>query len=158
MLLGLIQEAILVMSIAKGTFSNGISATAILINHEPRNYCMGSREDKTSLIGLIEHAVVFGKNGKRRTLIARIDTGATKCSIDVKIASQLELGPVIDTKLVRSSNGATLRPIVRAYIKIKNQEFKVAFTLADRKEMRYPLLIGQNLLKKSNFLIDPRRK
>jgi len=31
------------------------------------------------------------------------------------------------------------------------------FSLADRGHMTYPLLVGQNILRKGNFLIDPNR-
>ena len=43
------------------------------------------------VLGLTAQVIVFGKNKKE--LVARVDTGATKCSIDVNLARELELGP-----------------------------------------------------------------
>ena len=43
-------------------------------------------------------------------------------------------------------------------IKMNGLVIEAEFTLADRAHMNYPLLIGQNILKKGNFLIDPNKK
>ena len=40
---------------------------------------------------------------------------------------------------------------------LTNKEFKTDFTLADRSDMKYPVLIGQNILSKG-FLIDPMKE
>ncbi|MBN2141880.1 ATP-dependent zinc protease, partial [Candidatus Woesearchaeota archaeon] len=41
-----------------------------------------------------------------------------------------------------------------AKIVLGGKEIESKFTLADRSHMKYPVLIGQNILRK-NFLIDP---
>lgn len=111
--------------------------------------------DKT-IVGLTEFVVVRGV-AESENLIARIDTGATKSSIDLMLASKLGLGPVVDSKLIKSAYGVRLRPVVRADIVIAGRTIRAKFTLADRLHMRFPVLIGQNILKKG-FLVDPARR
>lgn len=111
---------------------------------------------KRTVLGLTEKVTIFGKK-KQKTVMARIDTGATKSSIDVALAADLKLGPVISKKMVKSASGNLLRPIIKARIKIANKKFQEEFTLATRSHLRYPVLIGQNILKKEKFLIDPTK-
>ena len=70
-----------------------------------------------TIIGLTEKVTITGKN-KKKTLTARIDTGATKSSIDARLAASLQLGPVIKTKLVKSAHGNSLRPVIEVEIKL----------------------------------------
>lgn len=107
------------------------------------------------IIGMIEEIDVKNEGVSER-LQARIDTGATKSSIDYKLASTLKLGPVIESRLVKSAHGNKLRPVIEATIVMRGKEVKEKFTLADREHMKYQVLIGQNILKKG-FLIDPNR-
>ena len=51
------------------------------------------------VISLIEPVLVRGKNNKKKEVMAKIDTGATKSSIDTNLASEIGLGPIIETKL-----------------------------------------------------------
>lgn len=107
------------------------------------------------ILGLTEKIKLLGN--KEVELIARIDTGATSSSVDSNLAEELSLGPVIRTKIVKSASGVKKRPIIKAKIILKDIEIEEEFTLADRGHMTYPLLIGQNILKKGNFLIDPNK-
>ena len=107
------------------------------------------------IIGLSQKITIFGK--KSKTLVAKVDTGATKSSIDSKLASKLQLGPVIRTKLVKSAQGREIRPVILAEIKMCGKKMESEFTLADRTHLKYAVLIGQNILKKG-FIIDPSKK
>jgi hypothetical protein len=106
-----------------------------------------------TIIGLVEPVIVVGAKGQKEVL-ARIDTGATKSSMDIKLAAELSLGPILKTKMVRSATGANLRPVVQAKIILAGKEIKREFTLADRQSLKYRVLIGQNVLNEG-FLIDP---
>lgn len=112
-------------------------------------------KDRT-VIGVTERAILRGHGG-RKEVTARIDTGATKSSIDMALAAELKLGPVIKTKIVKSASGTSLRPVVNAKIVLENKEVEAELTIADRSHMKYPLLIGQNVLKDNKFLIDPSK-
>lgn len=110
--------------------------------------------NKKTIIGLVEHIKVTGPSGKTKTVLARIDSGATKSSIDVRLAAALALGPILKTKIVKSASGTSRRALVDARVQLADKEIKTDFTLADRANMKYPVLIGQNILSKG-FLIDP---
>ena len=106
-----------------------------------------------TVVGLTESVLVKGPKGEKEVM-ARIDTGATKSSLDVKLASDLKFGPIIKTKLVKSASGSGLRPVIIGKITIANKEISSEFTLADRSHMKYKVLIGQNILIDNAFIID----
>lgn len=114
-----------------------------------------STPESRIIIGMIEEIEVMGEDTSEK-LVARIDTGATKSSIDYQLASKLKLGPVIESRLVKSAHGNKLRPVIEATINIRGKQLKEKFTMADRDHMKYKVLIGQNILKKG-FLIDPNK-
>ena len=107
------------------------------------------------VIGLTEKVNVYC-NPHKKNVTAKIDTGATKSSIDTNLAAELKLGPVIKSKIVKSAHGSKLRPIIEATIELAGRRIKSEFTLADRAHMKYRILIGQNILK-DGYLIDPTK-
>jgi len=109
------------------------------------------------IVGLIEKVTVIGNEDKRKRIDARIDSGAEKSSLDLKLAKELRLGPVIHEKVIRSAHGKMKRPVMEATIILENKEITTHFTLADRTHMRYKVLVGQNILKQG-FLIDCMKK
>lgn len=63
--------------------------------------------------------------------------------------------PVVNQKFVRSSNGAkSYRPVIEGRIEIGGTKFVTKFSLADRTLMSHNVLIGRDLLKAGDFLID----
>ena len=111
---------------------------------------------KTSIIiGLTEKIQIIGR-AMQKEVSAKIDTGATKSSLDKRIVDDLNLGPIIKSKIVKSAHGTGIRPVIEAEIKIAGKHIKAEFTIADRIHMKYPVLIGQNILK-IGFLIDPNK-
>ncbi len=110
-----------------------------------------NKKDK-AVLGLTE--IVTLKGNEEKEVLARIDTGATKSSMDLSLASELGLGPVVDSKLVKSAHGSKLRPVIEVDMEIKGEELEALFTLADREHMKFEVLIGQNVLK-NGFLVDP---
>jgi len=59
-----------------------------------------------------------------------------------------------DVKVVKSSNGvAEARYRIKTEILIFGEVHEIYFTLADREEMRYPILLGRTFLS-NNFLVD----
>ncbi len=115
---------------------------------------MGERET----LGLSEEVLLKGKSARELKVQARIDTGATSSSLDESLAKQLDLGPVIRQKLVKSASGKTMRDMVEVEVEIKGKKIKGEFSIANREGMSFPALIGQNILKKGEFLVDPLRK
>ncbi len=108
-----------------------------------------------TIIGLTTRIVIFGKNGKKE-IIARVDTGATKSSIDKNLALELDTGPELKHAKIKSAHGTHYRPVVTADVIIAGELIHAEFTVAERAHMKYRMLIGQNILKKG-FLIDPSK-
>ena len=113
------------------------------------------RMGKRVILGLTANVTILGKRMKK--VVARIDTGATSSSIDKKLAQELELGPIIRSKIVKSASGIEKRPVVHAQVKFNVAPIQVEFSLANRNHLSYPVLLGQDILKKGNFLIDPNK-
>lgn len=121
------------------------------------------------VIGAIEHVIIepFGVK-----VDARIDTGASTTSLDarnIKVSKDTvtfnlspkfggaELTvPIIAWKHVRTSGSRARRPVVELELCIDAKRIRVLVNLADRSEMRYPLLLGRNVIK-GNFVVDPSR-
>ncbi len=106
-------------------------------------------------LGLVEEVELLNlEESKNLKANARIDTGAMYSSVDIRVASKLNLGPVVGYKKVKSANGNSLRPIVEAKVKIKNRLVTTKVTLADRDKMTYSMLIGVNILA-DGFMVNP---
>lgn len=109
---------------------------------------------------------------------AKVDTGAYRCSLHCDFIEQFErdgetflaiqvtdlrdrpIGdhPVVlrqdKTVGVRSSNGETQeRPVVSLPIKLAGEEYSAEFTLTNRQDMKFPILLGRKFLRNS-FLVD----
>ena len=112
--------------------------------------------DGKTVIGLIEPIVLLGKNGVKKDIFAKIDTGASKSSLDSSLTFELHLGPIITSRIVKSAHGNRVRPILEAELVLASKRIKAEFTIADRAHMAYPVLIGQNILKQG-FMIDPSK-
>ncbi len=112
--------------------------------------------DGKTVIGLIEPIVLLGKNGMEKDILAKIDTGASKSSVDSSLTYELHLGPIITSKIVKSAHGSRVRPIIEVDLVLASKRITAEFTIADRAHMAYPVLIGQNILKRG-FMIDPSK-
>ena len=102
-----------------------------------------------TVVGLVEEVII-----NEHLVLARIDTGATTSSIDLGLASELHLGPLVAKRTIISAHGKRMRPVVKALVLLKGRNIRASFTIVTRAHMEYPILIGRNILKK-NFLIDP---
>ena len=106
------------------------------------------------ILGLIEE-IIFQSDHHSNKITARIDSGATSSSIDSALVKQFNLGPELHSKIIKSASGIKERPIIKTTIRIAGLVIESEFNVADRSHMRYQMLIGQNILKKGKFLIDP---
>ncbi|MEM4244973.1 MAG: RimK/LysX family protein [Candidatus Nanoarchaeia archaeon] len=103
------------------------------------------------VVGLTEKVVING-----REVIARIDTGAHRSSICKELYSKLNLGPFVGKIKIKNVNSVEVRPTVEAELEIQGKRIRTLFNVADRSKMKYPLLIGQDVLKRG-FLVDPSK-
>ena len=103
------------------------------------------------IIGLEESIVL--ENGIKHK--AKIDTGADSSSIDKSLIENLDNFEIISHKFIRSALGRHKRPIIKLKVIFQGIEFIENFTISDRSNLRYKVLIGKDILKKEGFLIDP---
>jgi hypothetical protein len=60
---------------------------------------------------------------------------------------------------VKSSNGnVEARYFITTNITIAGETYPILLSLADRSEMKWPVLIGRRFLRKHNFLVDVTKK
>jgi hypothetical protein len=88
---------------------------------------------------------IVGSNGWEVTVLARLDTGASMSSIDSLLADALQL-EVVGSALIKNSLGKERRDVVSATIIYDSAEYDGRFNIADRSRLRYPLLLGRDLL------------
>ncbi len=110
-------------------------------------------------------------------MTAKIDTGAFTGALhctqireeDTKDGKVLVFSPFDQPKAerrvdkfavdhVRSSNGEKkARYFVETKIIIQGKTYPIVLSLADRSEMKWPVLIGRKFLRRNHFLVDSRK-
>jgi hypothetical protein len=110
-----------------------------------------------TIIGLVEEVLVTKKDGSQEMLKARIDTGAKFSSVDHFLLDELNFSETVREKTIKQSHGKSIRPVVIGEVVLHGKKISAEFTVSMRSHMRYPMLIGQNILKEG-FLIDPSIK
>lgn len=105
-------------------------------------------------LGVIEKVIIYGES-KRKTVRAKIDTGAYRTSIDVDLVNELDLDHHHKLVHVRSGSGRQKRRTVRLNFKLKNKEISTIATYTERSHLRFPIIIGRKDIK--DFLVDPSK-
>jgi hypothetical protein len=107
---------------------------------------------------VVEDVIVRGSKGDIRVM-ARIDTGAARTTLDTDLAARAGLGPVLNRVRTRASAAAKpeRRDVVAAKVVIAGREFNVDVAVTDRKDMRYHMIVGMDILRASGFLVDPQK-
>jgi hypothetical protein len=131
-----------------------------------------STQNSSRVIGAFEK-VRFPEFGNL-SVTAKIDTGAYTGAIhcssikehDVEGGKTLLFIPLGGHKIikkdeflikyVRSSNGKRQkRYFISTTILVHGKPYDIILSLADRSEMKWPVLIGRRFLKQYHFLVDP---
>ena len=106
---------------------------------------------------------------------AKIDTGARTSSLHATVLDRFERGGEeyvrfamdfeqhvrqvceavhVDRRGITSSNGETqVRYVIKTPLKIGDLEFRAEISLADRSDMKFPMLIGRSALRR-RFVVD----
>lgn len=108
------------------------------------------------IIGLEEEITILDSTGTAHSLLAKIDTGAYRTSIDQEVAKQIGIHtPIIYEKTYRSSLGRESRPVINATFMIQNRTISTEVSMTDRSKLNYKIIIGRRDLR--DFLIDPSK-
>ena len=118
---------------------------------------METKKKKRVILGLYEQIILKGRE-KKLKVWAKIDTGAAKSSVDIRLVTKLGPTPILGSKIIKNTHGSSVRIITRIPTIIKGEEYKLNYTIADRSKMNYHVILGQNALKKGNYLVDPLTK
>jgi hypothetical protein len=135
------------------------------------------QKEEHQVIGSFEHVVFPDFSGLE--VAAKIDTGAYTGALHcTKIAEEisedgesvLRFSPfdhpeveitAIDytEKHVRSSNGSNqVRYFIDTQIAINGKTYPIVLSLADRSEMKWPVLIGRRFLRQNKFVVDVSKR
>jgi len=120
-----------------------------------------------------------------RGVVAKVDTGAYTSAIhcaDLHLAPDPATGqPVLHVRLldpehpatdgrplafadfaqrnIRSSNGEVqARYVIRTVVRLYGEDFATEFSLADRSDLKHPVLLGRSLLRQGRFVVDVARR
>jgi RimK family alpha-L-glutamate ligase len=106
------------------------------------------RDGSPVVIGYTEEVVVSGTSDSK-TVLAKSDTGATRTSIDTRLAADIGAGPIKSVTRVKSGSlkGGKSRPVVDVVVGIGGTQHTVTASIEDRSHMEYPVLLGRDILK-----------
>ncbi len=113
--------------------------------------------DGQRTVGYTEWVVVNGMR-KAESVIAKADTGATRTSIGIDLASAVGAGPIKSSAAVKFGSGkaSKTRPLVDVDIGVGGQWHRVTASVEDRSHMHHRLILGRDVL--SDYRIDIRRQ
>ncbi|MFD1599653.1 RimK family alpha-L-glutamate ligase [Halobellus rarus] len=96
-------------------------------------------------------------HGGTETVVAKSDTGAKRTSIDTDLAGRIGAGPLVGTTQVRSGigSGTETRALVDVDLRLNGRWRPVTTSVTDRSGMRYPVLLGRDVLE--SYTLDVSR-
>lgn len=112
--------------------------------------------DGIKTVKAVEEIKVLSSELNRKRVLAKIDTGAWSSAIDKKFAKELGLltkGKVLWYKKKLSALGEEERPVIPVTFWLAGTKIKTDMTVADRKLLKYQVLIGRQDLQ--DFLVNP---
>jgi hypothetical protein len=112
-------------------------------------------EEQTTILGVIEKVTIYGNDKKKKTVRAKVDTGAYRTSIDSDLVEELGLDPHGTFVRVRSGSGRQKRRTVKLRFKLQGKEMETIATYTPRGHLRFPVIIGRKDMK--GFLVDPAK-
>jgi alpha-L-glutamate ligase-like protein len=108
------------------------------------------------IIGLFEFIEIVGLNDKKLKLIAKIDTGAYRTSVDKDLADKLNLKESKKKIKFVSSLGEEERRLVDLTFSLAGQNITTEASVANRSSLKYSIIVGRRDL--DLFLLDPLKK
>ncbi len=106
-------------------------------------------------IGYIEPVTILGQRGTL-SIEAKVDTGAARTSIDMRVAAKVGAGPIVGTVLTRSAQSRRRRILATVMVQIRGETYKVDVAVEDRSALRHKVLVGKDVLEAGRLTVVPR--
>ncbi|OGY30915.1 MAG: hypothetical protein A3C02_03245 [Candidatus Andersenbacteria bacterium RIFCSPHIGHO2_02_FULL_45_11] len=107
-----------------------------------------------TVLSIEEKVIIFDQDGQQHSLLAKVDTGAYRTTIDEGVAKKIGIDkPVIVHKGVRGALGTQTRPVIALSMSIRNKNIKTEASMVDRSHMKYDMILGRRDLR--GFLVNP---
>lgn len=90
---------------------------------------------------------------RKKEVLAKLDTGAYRTSIDKKLAKELKLPTNSHKVYVKSASGKSYRPTVEVTFDLAGKKIKTVASVVDRSHLKFPVIVGRRDLQ--GFLIQP---
>jgi len=114
-------------------------------------------EEGIKVVEILESVRVRVKSGKRQEVLAKIDTGALRSSIDYDLAKELGLLDPNNILFYRHYRSASARmhkrPVIALTFYLKGRRIKTAVNATNRSHLNTAMLIGRRDL--GGFLVKP---
>ena len=98
------------------------------------------------ILNRIERVVLENKD-KRLEILAKIDTGADRTSIDKELVKELNFKILDKKKKIRAAGKKEIRNLVKVKYKLKKRWINSIANVADRSNMSYKMIIGWKDIK-----------
>jgi alpha-L-glutamate ligase-like protein len=109
-----------------------------------------------TILAIEEQVILFDREGKQFPVLAKVDTGAYRTTIDEKIARKLGVDkPILVHKDVRGALGRQTRPIIALSLLLRKKHISTEVSLIDRSHMKYDMILGRRDLK--GFFVNPSK-
>jgi RimK family alpha-L-glutamate ligase len=115
------------------------------------------RSTDPAVVGYTEDVLISGTSGTER-VVAKSDTGASRTSLDTRLAAKIGAGPIKSMTKIRSGSvkSGKARPVVDVVVSVAGDRHTVAASLEDREHMDYPLLLGRDILQ--HYQVNVQRR
>lgn len=123
-----------------------------LAKHLFAEAALTSVPNSSNVLNVLEKVTLYGPKGKK-TVQAKMDTGAYSSSIDESLVKELGLEDHPKKKRVRSGIGHEVRDMVGITFRLSGRMITTVASYTDRTHMKYSMIVGRQDLK--GFLVDP---
>lgn len=124
-------------------------------------------EEEATAVGLKE-TIIIKRINDNKPFEGKVDTGADRCSLhgtDIEVGDNYVRFMCEDVRYkvplerfvnVLASNGSEKRPIVKFNVEFNGNTFEdIEFNISDRSDMKFPVIIGRNLLEVAGVMVNP---
>lgn len=114
-----------------------------------------SMEEGVKKISVWEQVTLYGQDGVKLKVWAKIDTGAWRTSIDKELAEKLGLSTwhhILWKRKIRTSLGKEERSVINLTFSLAGRKINTLASLSSRAHLRVPIIIGRRDL--DGFLVS----